>query len=146
MPITAPDTSSIEDALRKKAEDDLNAIVYQLYAVGHDGVNYIRENHVYQDQSTNLTSSVGCAVVVDGAIVSVSDFEPVKPSGEEGSRMGRSYIESLAPQFPEGITLIMVAGMNYAAYVERRGIGGMTGGEIFVRQAVQDLLEDLKKQ
>jgi hypothetical protein len=34
--------------------------------------------------------------------------------------------------------------MNYAAYVERRGIGGMTGGELFAKQAVEDLLLELQ--
>jgi hypothetical protein len=74
----------------------------------------------------------------------ISGFEAVKPTGEKGSQEGRSYVQSLASQFPDGVTLIIVAGMNYAAYVERRGIGGMTGGELFARQAVEDLLLELQ--
>ena len=138
-------TKDIEEALRKKLADELNAMVYSLYEIGLSAVNTIRQNHAYKDQSGNLTSSVGCAVVVDGEIMQVSGFEAIKPTGEEGSKAGQSYVRSLASQFPQGITLIVVAGMNYAAYVERRGIGGMTGGEIFAKQAVEDLLLELQK-
>lgn len=146
MPITAPQnmTKEIEEALRKKLADELNAIVYRLYEIGLSAVNTIRQNHAYLDQTGNLTSSVGCAVVVDGEIMQISDFEAIKPTGEQGAQEGRSYVQSLASQFPQDITLIVVAGMNYAAYVERRGIGGMTGGELFAKQAVEDLLEELQ--
>lgn len=137
-------TKEIEDALRKKLADELNAAVDRLYEVGLSAVNTIRQNHAYKDQTGNLTSSVGCAVVVNGEIMQISGFEAVKPTGEKGSQEGRSYVQSLASQFPDGVTLIIVAGMNYAAYVERRGIGGMTGGELFARQAVEDLLLELQ--
>lgn len=137
-------TKEIEEALRKKLADELNAIVYRLYEIGLSAVNTIRQNHAYLDQTGNLTSSVGCAVVVDGEIMQISDFEAIKPTGEQGAQEGRSYVQSLASQFPQDITLIVVAGMNYAAYVERRGIGGMTGGELFAKQAVEDLLEELQ--
>lgn len=148
MPITAPQnmTKEIEEALRKKLADELNAIVYRLYEIGLSAVNTIRQNHAYLDQTGNLTSSVGCAVVVEGEIMQISDFEAIKPTGEQGAQEGRSYVQSLASQFPQDITLIVVAGMNYAAYVERRGIGGMTGGELFAKQAVEDLLLEMQNE
>lgn len=148
MPITAPQnmTKQIEEALRKKLADELNASVYRLYEIGLSAVNTIRQNHAYLDQTGNLTSSVGCAVVVEGEIMQMSGFEAIKPTGEKGSQEGRSYVQSLASQFPQDITLIVVAGMNYAAYVERRGIGGMTGGELFAKQAVEDLLLEMQNE
>lgn len=148
MPITAPQnmTKNIEETLRKKLADELNAIVYRLFEIGLSAVNTIRQNHAYLDQTGNLTSSVGCAVVVEGEIMQISNFEAIKPTGEQGAQEGRSYVQSLASQFPQDITLIVVAGMNYAAYVERRGIGGMTGGELFAKQAVEDLLLEMQNE
>lgn len=145
MPITAPQnmTKEIEDALRQGLANELNAIVYRLYEIGLSAVNTIRQNHAYKDQTGNLTSSVGCAVVVNGDIMQISDFDTISSTGVEGSKAGKAYVQSLASQFPDGVTLIVVAGMNYAAYVERRGIGGMTGGELFARQAVEDLLAEM---
>jgi hypothetical protein len=137
-------SQDIEATLRKKLVDELDAMVDSLYEIGLSAVNTIRQNHVYKDQTTNLTSSVGCAVVVEGEIMQISGFEAIKSTGEEGARSGKAYVQSLASQFPTGITLIVVAGMNYAAYVERRGIGGMTGGELFAKQAVEDLLLELQ--
>jgi hypothetical protein len=146
MAITPPQNMSqdIELALRKKLANELNAMVYRLYEIGLSAVNTIRQNHAYQDQTGNLTSSVGCAVVVNGDIMQISDFDTISSTGEEGSKAGKAYVQSLASQFPDGVTLIVVAGMNYAAYVERRGIGGMTGGELFAKQAVEDLLLELQ--
>lgn len=146
MAITPPQNMSqdIEDALRIRFANELNAMVYRLYEIGLSAVNAIRQNHAYQDQTGNLTSSVGCAVVVEGEIMQISGFEAIKATGEQGSQNGKAYVQSLASQFPTGITLIVVAGMNYAAYVERRGIGGMTGGELFAKQAVEDLLLELQ--
>lgn len=148
MPITAPNnmTNDIEKALRQKLADELNAMVNDLYEIGLSAVNTIRQNHAYKDQTGNLTSSVGCAVVVEGEIMQISGFEAIKPTGEQGAQDGRSYVQSLASQFPQGITLIVVAGMNYAAYVERKGIGGMTGGELFAKQAVEDLLLEMQNE
>lgn len=148
MPITAPNnmTNDIEEALRQKLVDELNSMVYSLYEIGLSAVNTIRQNHAYKDQTGNLTSSVGCAVVVDGEIMQISGFEAITPTGEQGVQEGRSYVQSLASQFPQGVTLIVVAGMNYAAYVERRGIGGMTGGELFAKQAVEDLLLEMQNE
>lgn len=146
MAITPPQNmpQDIEDTLRKRLANELNAMVSDLYEIGLSAVNAIRQNHAYKDQTGNLTSSVGCAVVVEGEIMQISDFESIKPTGAQGSQDGKAYIQSLASQFPTGITLIVVAGMNYAAYVERRGIGGMTGGELFAKQAVEDLLLELQ--
>lgn len=146
MAIKAPQnmTNDIELALRKKLADELDEIVLGLYEIGLSAVNTIRQNHSYKDQTGNLTSSVGCAVVVDGDIMQISDFDTISSTGEEGSKAGKAYVQSLASQFPDGVTLIIVAGMNYAAYVERRGIGGMTGGELFAKQAVEDLLLELQ--
>lgn len=148
MPITAPNnmTNDIEKALRQKLVDELNAMVNDLYEIGLSAVNTIRQNHAYKDQTGCLTSSVGCAVVVEGEIMQISGFEAIKPTGEQGAQEGRNYVQSLASQFPQGITLIVVAGMNYAAYVERRGIGGMTGGELFAKQAVEDLLLEMQNE
>lgn len=147
MGITPPKDfeKRIEEQLRKQAENTIKMVTESLMEIGLEAVNTIRANHAYQDQTGCLTSSVGCAVVVNGQIIQDSGFPPIKPTGVPGSKAGKAYVESLASQFPTGITLIVVAGMNYATYVERKGIGGMTGGELYARQAVEKLLAELKE-
>lgn len=146
MGITPPKDfeKRVEEQLRKQVEATLKIVVERLMEIGLSAVNTIRANHAYKDQTGCLTSSVGCAVVVDGQIIQGSGFHPIKPTGEPGSKAGKAYVESLASQFPTGITLIVVAGMNYAAYVERRGIGGMTGGEQQATAELDKFLTELK--
>lgn len=133
-----------EKELQKQIFDAQKALIYELAYIGMEAVNTIRQNHAYEDQTGNLTSSVGYAIIVDGKIVQASDFTAIKPTAMEGSKVGRQMVNKLASQYPQGITLIVVAGMNYAAYVERRGIGGMTGGEMYARQMVTTMLEQLE--
>ena len=146
MGITPPKDfeKRIEEQLRQQAENTIRMVTESLMEIGMSAVNTIRANHAYKDQTGNLTSSGGCAVVVNGQIIQGSGFPPIKPTGEPGSKAGKAYVQSLAAQFPQGITLIVVAGMNYAAYVERRGIGGMTGGELQATAELDKFLTELK--
>ena len=146
MGITPPKDfeKRVEEQLRQQAENTIKMVTERLMEIGMSAVNTIRANHAYKDQTGNLTSSVGCAVVVNGQIIQGSGFVPIKPTGEPGSKAGQSFVRNLASQFPQGITLIVVAGMNYAAYVERRGIGGMTGGELQATAELDKFLTELK--
>ena len=73
------------------------------------------------DRTGNLRSSIGCMMLENGRVISSSGFDSVsgpQGGGSEGSTEGKRYIEELASKFPTGIVLIVVAGMDYAAYVE----------------------------
>ena len=117
-----------------------------LIRIGERAVNIARQHHRYKDQTGNLTSSVGYAIVKDGKVVMESSFEQTRPTATEGSNKGRSFAHSLAKAYPEGIALVVVAGMNYAAYVERRGLGGMTEAELRARNDAEKLLVKITKQ
>jgi hypothetical protein len=100
----------------------------------------------YEDQTGNLTSSIGFVVVDNGTIVTEYGFEPIKPTATEGPAEGRSYAAQLVANYSQGIVAIIVAGMNYAAYVEKRGLGGMTAGEQALRNAIHEEMLNLQKQ
>jgi len=77
----------------------------------------------YIDQTGNLRGSIGFVVSKNGEILSSSNFEPVagkdSRQGTDGPIMGRQFAEQLATEQPLELTsLIVVAGMNYATYVE----------------------------
>jgi len=84
-------------------------------------------------------------VSVDGEIVGESRFEPVA-GGTEGASRGRAYAESLVSQYPKGICLIVVAGMNYARYVAARGYDVIDSAELHARQLVPQMLKQLGLQ
>lgn len=50
-------------------------------------------------------------------ILEYSDFTQVR-QGNEGVRKGKALIEELSKKFANGYALVVVAGMNYAEFVE----------------------------
>ena len=113
-------TAEIDRYITGRVEAIKKAIVYNLCAVGEQVLNAARLTNSYKDQTGNLRSSIGYIVAVDGEIVQMSSFDTVK-EGREGSRGGKEYAMQLVRDFPHGIVLIVVAGMNYASYVSAKG-------------------------
>ena len=151
MPIVVPDNlaNRIEKELRIFNERVELELLRRLQYIGEHAVNEARQNHAYKDQTGNLTSSIGYAIFKDGELWYISKFNQKynskKKKSIEGTLEGENYARSLASQYPTGITLVVVAGMNYAAHVERKGIGGMTGAELRAKTEVEKLLVSLTK-
>lgn len=149
---------AVPDNLAKMIEEEVMIfnerleleLLRRLQYIGERAVNKARRNHRYKDQTGNLTSSIGYAIFKDGELWKISDFKErynsKKRKSIKGTLEGANYARSLAPQFPKGITLVVVAGMNYAAYVESKGLGGMTGAELQAKAEVNKLLVSLTKQ
>lgn len=161
------------DAVRKAAQDGVDSlvagIVRQLAYAGEMAVNEARslpnppvsvfmdehgeyrakiDRHQpnYIDWTANLRSSVGYVVIVDGNPVTVGDFAPVAGkdgSGQEGAAAGKAFALSLAPEFPQGITLVVVAGMKYAKYVSAKGYDVIDSGAALARKVVPELIREL---
>ena len=119
-----------------------NAIVYNLCAIGEQVLNTARLTNSYKDQTGNLRSSIGYVVSVDGEIVQMSSFDTVK-EGREGSRGGKEYAMQLVRNFPHGIVLIVVAGMNYASYVSAKGYDVLDSSELLADKLVPQMLQQL---
>ena len=69
------------------------------------------------DRTGNLRSSIGYVIVKNGIILDIAGFEQ-RGSASEGMSEGRQFAMSVATRYKQGYSLIVVAGMNYAAYVE----------------------------
>lgn len=94
-----------------------------LQMLGSECVNKIRDRKQEEswfDQTGNLRSSIGMAVVNRGKIAVESAFKTIL-KGAKGSEEGRKYVESLAHLFADTYSLVVVAGMSYAEYVEAIG-------------------------
>lgn len=91
-----------------------------LQMLGSECVNKIRDRKQEEswfDHTGNLRSSIGMAVVNRGKIAVESAFKTIL-KGAKGSEEGRKYVESLAHLFADTYSLVVVAGMSYAEYVE----------------------------
>lgn len=143
MPIRQITPKSQIDAYIRKQMDRLKrAIIYNLCVVGEKVRNEAIKNGSYTDRTKNLRSSVGYIVVVDGQVYKMSAFG--KPDGnDEGRSTGKSYARSLARKFPEGIVLIVVAGMRYASYVSAKGYNVLDSSELLADRLVPKILKQL---
>lgn len=133
---------AISDFIGQQVERITSALIYNLCAVGEQVLNQARSTNSYKDQTGNLRSSIGYVVAVDGEVVQSSSFEVVK-DGADGSRDGKSYALELVKQFPEGIVLIVVAGMNYASYVSAKGYDVLDSSEVLADRLVPEILKQL---
>lgn len=135
-------TAEIDRYITGRVEAIKKALVYNLCAVGEQVLNAARLTNSYKDQTGNLRSSIGYVVAVDGEIVQMSSFDTVK-EGREGSRGGKEYAMQLVRDFPHGIVLIVVAGMNYASYVSAKGYDVLDSSELLAGKLVPQMLQQL---
>ena len=141
--------TSFEDIhvhIQELTENAKNAIVSVLTDIGLQCVTEARESRGYTDQTGNLRSSIGFVVVKDGKIVERILADKVgdsKPATREGMDNANAILERLAAEHRSGICLIVVAGMNYAVYVEGRGRNVLTSSKLLAERMVPKMLTDL---
>ena len=144
MPITGG--NKVKNAFYKYVadvqENAIQAAISVLDYVGLECVKEARTMRKYTDQTGNLRSSTGYAVVYNGRIVKQSNFEKVKQTATEGAATGKKLIRQLASSYADGLVLILVAGMKYAIYVEARGYNVLNSAEDLARRLVPEMLRE----
>lgn len=125
----------------------LDQEVYRLLArLGEECLIKIRDRSFadsWIDHTGNLRSSIGYVIVHQGNIVMSSSF------GKEGDgkRAGKRYAKELAKNYLQGYTLIIVAGMHYAVYVEARDNKDvLASGELYARKRLPQMMKKLLAQ
>jgi hypothetical protein len=132
----------MKDFLKRKEVDFIRVLKF----VGERAVNEARASGSYNDQTANLRNSTGFVIVVNGSVVS-EDFSS-STNGKEKTTLnaktiGRTLAYDLASGYKD-VALIVVAGMNYAAYVESRGYNVLTSAEQLANVQVPLLLNQLR--
>lgn len=127
------------------AQEEIENAMTQAFAyAGEYAVAGIRMGSMskWNDQTGNLRSSVGYSVVKRGHVVIESEFDTVK-RGFDGSETGKRLIEQLAAEYSSyPYVLIIVAGMDYAVYVE--AIDNkvvLAGGQLWVESNIAKILQ-----
>lgn len=126
-------------AFQKRVEQ---AAIFLMQYLGEELVKYAKDKHNYTDRTGNLTNSIGYVVVRNKEIV----FGPDQSSTGQAAALQAALkmIETL----PDCISLIIVAGMNYAAYVEAKGYNVILPAELKAKtdfpQAMKKLMDKAK--
>lgn len=129
----------------KKSIADIRAqAIIMLARIGEECVNTAKNSGRYTDRTGNLRSSIGYMVLENGSIINVAGFGKGANQtldGQEGAAQGEEYIQSIAAKFPKGLTLVLVAGMKYAAYVNDRGYDVLDSAETVAESLVAQIFD-----
>lgn len=120
MGIKAQGLDQLNKFLRRYAEIVYEELTRSLSYLGEQCVKKARdraEKDSWFDHTGNLRSSVGYAVYEMGKKKIESAF-PVVKDGSEGADEGRKMVDELARLYAKTYTLVVVAAMSYAEYVE----------------------------
>lgn len=149
--------SEINRYIEEQAKHMVKALVRQLKYIGETVVNHAKElpspsaadfptypdipphQPNYMDWTGNLRASIGYAISVDGRLESDFGFDLSYQGGRDGAR----YAKEVARKFPEGIVLIVTAGMHYASYVTDRGYDVIDSAELLAGRLVPQMLRTL---
>lgn len=120
------------------------AILTQLRFLGEKCVNHARQIDKkigFEDQSGNLRSSIGYVIYLNGKPIG-ENFEKVK-GGDEGIEKGRKLAKEVAGKYPRGFLLVVVAGMEYALYVEANNRDVLTSAEHLAEKELPGMLKQI---
>ncbi len=134
--------AGIAKVLQKKVDNINKAVFDRLSRVGEKFVTNARDNDTYKDQTDNLRSSIGYIILKDGVQLQ-SNFQG---KNQVGVGRGRQVAEEVADQYPKGWVFIGVAGMDYAAKVEKNGYDVITASSIIAENNLRKGLASLSKK
>ena len=141
--------SEVHDMLMREAERVERLTIRALSKLGEQCVTKIRDragDKSWYDQTGNLRSSVGYVIAHNKNIIQYSTFNQVN-QGSEGVKTGKDLAKELAKRYSNNYVLIVVAGMNYAEFVEAMDNKDVLAStELWAREQVPLMLEKLKIQ
>lgn len=141
--------SEVHETLMREAERVERLTIRALSKLGEQCVTKIRDragDKSWYDQTGNLRSSVGYVIAHNKNIIQYSTFNQVK-QGSEGVKTGKDLAKELAKRYSNNYVLIVVAGMNYAEFVEAMDNKDVLAStELWAREQVPLMLEKLKRQ
>nr|DAK42878.1 MAG TPA: putative tail-component [Caudoviricetes sp.] len=116
-------------AFDKIKERYIKAATQKFIEVGEHCITEARDNGSYTDRTGNLRSSVGYVVLLDGVVQSQGNI----------NKHNQEQIEKIKVKYPKGLVLIVVAGKNYAAYVEAKGYNVLSSAELMAENILKQL-------
>ena len=144
--------NDLNNHLDKFIEDAKNQLVEVLKKVGTSAVDRSRANVKtgpftgggFGNITWNLRGSTGYVIVKDHQII--DRYFPPLPDGDQGTTEGIKYAEEIALLLDDGdIMLIVVAGMEYAYFVEAKGYDVISGSSAHMESELRTALNNIKK-
>ena len=146
--------NDFKKALEGKREAFVQAAQLRLQRVGENFVNNARNNGTYQDHTGNLRSSVGYRLYSNGVMVN-ENFKALPAASQIkdkellaliGVEKAQALLDEIATQYPRGLALVVVAGMEYAAAVESKNFDVITGSGLIAAAELKKSFEELQQK
>ena len=138
-----------QEDVRKRFDAFLSEIekkqIDRLNRLGEMCLIEARNNKGYMMQTGALLSSTGYKVFVDGVAVH-SQFDAASGAERGAAATGMKAGQSIAERVgkgTKGVALVVVAGMNYAAYVEAKGYNVLSSAEHLAERELPRMLDKL---
>ena len=133
----------IGDHIKASVEAKMKVIINTFCYVGEQCIVEARDNGNYTDQTGNLRSSIGYAVLWNGKIIQKECADKVK-NGDEGTSKGEKFLsDRIKKAQKKGVVLIVTAGMNYAEYVEAKGYNVLSSAELKAGPLIKSILTQI---
>lgn len=127
----------IEEEIRKSERD----IIKKLSYIGESAISEARENGDYMDQTGNLRSSVGYVILNNGKTVLENIQRSERGTDRStGVQVAKNFIQEISEKYKNDFVLIVVAGMNYAVYVEALGRNVLSSSKLLAESLAKQLL------
>lgn len=135
----------ISDAIRElnKVKEQAPAMIIQaLETACIEVLQKARTLDTYKDQTHRLRSSLGYVIYKDGQQVASNFQSTGGEKGSEGMTNGQQKAIEAA-QGTNGIVAVVVAGADYASFVEAKGLDVLTGSALTLQSLFQSELKNL---
>lgn len=144
MTLKLKNKKALSDYLRTYGLRIEKALIFQLEVLVAELENHAKDSAAYTDQTSNLKGSIGGVVLKNGRPVSYAGFNS---DGKDGNAQGLEFINSLISDFGRGFVILVVAGMEYATYVENyHGLNVLKKTELKMRRELPKILEFMKRK
>lgn len=113
--------ASVAKELNTTQDRIIEASLNVLNRVGEESITQARDHGSYKDVTGNLRSSIGYVTLKAGSVVTQAKpkaYKGPKGDGSQGVKESEKLLRKLRGQYPQGLALIVTAGMEYAEYVE----------------------------
>lgn len=132
------------DERKERLKKVLDMKILQL---AEEAVSHAKHNKGYKDRTANLKNSISFALFYDGELVTKLIGKIPKPEEAPKEHQG---VESCLEQYcseqgvvkPKGYSLVVVAGMEYGAYVEYKGYNVLKLTEYYLQDEMRKILEE----
>lgn len=136
------DLSAAINELNKVKQQAPAMIIQAIETACVEVVRKARLLNTYKDQTHRLRSTIGYKIYQDGQEVA-SNFQSMGgEKGDEGVQIGIRKAAEAAAGIP-GIVAVVVAGADYASYVEAKGFDVLTGSALQLQQLFEAELRNL---